>query len=296
MKVRFGFTTRGTADLPLEDYDVLLADLERLRFDSVWIPETMMTGSFDPLVGLTWAAARTERLKIGTHLVVPGRGPVRLARELANLDRLSKGRLLLTAVLGLPDADEIAAQNVEKRARGSMLEEVVGIMRRLWEGETVDHEGEHYSLHNARIDPLPVQKPIEIWFGGQLPGALRRAGRMSDGYLPGLCTPAEAKGFREAVEEAATEAGRTMDPEHYGVNLSYHRGPLPDEVVDGYLRRRPDIDPADVVPTSRAALNETVDAWLEAGYSKFLLRPVTGADDWTRELELLAEDILDRQS
>ena len=296
MKVRFGFTCRGTADLPLEQYDRLLSDLERLQFDSIWIPETMTTGSFDPLVGLTWAAARTEKLKIGTHLVVPGRGPVRLARELANLDRLSDGRLLLTAVLGLPDADEVAAQNVEKRQRGSMLEEVVEIMRRLWAGETVDHEGEHYRLSNARIDPLPVQEPIEIWFGGQLPGALRRAGRMSDGYLPGLCTPEEAAGFKAAVEAAAAEAGRTMDPEHYGVNLGYHRGPLPEAVAEGYRQRRPDIDLDRVVPTSPEALRDVVQSWLDVGYSKFLLRPVTAPDDWTAELEQLADDILEMQT
>lgn len=295
MKVRFGFTCRGTADLPIEQFDGLIADLERLGFDSVWLPETMLTGSFDPIVGLTYAAARTTRLKLGTHLVVPGRSPVRLARELAQLDRLSGGRLLLTAVLGLPDPDEIAAQDVERAERGALLEEVVELMRRLWSGETVTHDG-RYRLNNALVDPLPVQDPIEIWFGGQLPGALRRAGRMSDGYLPGLCTPAEAAGFRAKVEEAASANGRVIDPEHFGVNLSYHRGPLPDAAIEGLRARRPDIDPSSVVPTSPAALNEIVDAWLEAGYSKFLLRPLVAPANWTAELETLADDILRRQT
>ncbi|MDG2111768.1 MAG: LLM class flavin-dependent oxidoreductase, partial [Actinomycetota bacterium] len=280
MKVRFGFTCRGTADLPIEQFGHLVAELERLDFDSIWLPETMLTGSFDPIVGLTYAAARTTRLKLGTHLVVPGRSPVRLARELAQLDRLSNGRLLLTAVLGLPDPDEIAAQDVERSERGALLEEVVELLRRLWSGETVTHEG-RYRLSNAHIDPLPVQEPIEIWFGGQLPGALRRAGRMSDGYLPGLCTPDEAAGFRVAVDEAAAANGRTIDPEHFGVNLSYHRGPLPEAAVEGLRARRADLDPAAIVPTSPAALNEIVDAWLEAGFSKFLLRPLVAPPDWT---------------
>ena len=296
VKTRFGFTCRGTADISLEDYDGLLADLERLGFDSIWLPETMLGGSFDPIVGLTHAAARTTKLKIGTHLVVPGRSPVRLARELANLDRLSGGRLLITAVLGLPDADEVAAQAVEKSQRGAMLEEVVELMRRLWRGETVTHQGEHYTLSNARVDPLPVQEPIEIWFGGQLPGALRRAGRMSDGYLPGLCTPAEAAGFKVAVEEAAIDAGRSMDPEHFGVNLSYNRGPLPEAAVEGLRKRRADLDPEEVVPTSPEALRDKVAEWQAAGYSKFLLRPLVAPDDWTKELETLAEDILGMQT
>lgn len=296
MKVRFGFTCRGTADIALDDYDLLLADLERLGFDSIWLPETMLTGSFDPIVGLTHAAARTTKLKIGTHLIVPGRSPVRLARELATMDRLSGGRLLVTAVLGLPDPDEVSAQAVEKSERGSMLEEVITLMRRLWAGETVTHEGEHYSLSNATVDPLPVQEPIEIWLGGQLPGALRRAGRMADGYLPGLCTPEEGAANREKVEEAADVAGRVMDREHYGVNLSYHRGPLPDEVVEGFRRRRPDLDPELVVPTSPEGLGDIVDRWVDAGFSKFLLRPVVAPDDWTKELETLAEDILHKQT
>ncbi|HAQ43465.1 MAG TPA: hypothetical protein DCQ67_05760, partial [Acidimicrobiaceae bacterium] len=114
MKVRFGFTCRGSNDLPLEDFVQLCADLERLRFDSIWLPETMLTGSFDPLVALSHVAALTERLKIGSHLILPGRAPVRLARELAQLDRLSNGRLLLIAVLGLPDLGEVAAQGVER--------------------------------------------------------------------------------------------------------------------------------------------------------------------------------------
>ena len=87
MKVRFGFTCRGTSDIRLEDFDSLLKDLEKFGFDSIWLPETMLGGSFDPLIGLSYASARTTKLKIGTHIILPGRSPVRLARELAQLDR-----------------------------------------------------------------------------------------------------------------------------------------------------------------------------------------------------------------
>jgi len=296
MKIRFGFTCRGTADLPLEKYTALVQDLDRLGFDSIWLPETMLTGGFDPIVGLTHAAAVTQRLKIGSHLVLPGRSPVRLARELAQLDRLSGGRLLLTAVLGLPDEDEITAQGVRRNERGSMLEELLALLRRLWAGETVTHQGDYYELSNACLDPLPLQNPLEVWLGGQLPGALRRVGQLGDGYLPGLCTPEEGAANREAVEHAAHAAGRTMDPEHYGVNLSYHRGPLPADAVAALRRRRADLDPAAVVPTSAGALAEIVDRWVDAGYSKFLLRPLAAPPDWTAELEQLAEDILWRQT
>src|SRR5713101_4094642 len=95
MKVRFGFACRGQADLTLDAFPQLVDDLERLGFDSLWLPEHMLNGLFDPLVGLAHAAAPTTPLQLGAYLIVPWRNPVRLARELANLDRLSGGRLLL---------------------------------------------------------------------------------------------------------------------------------------------------------------------------------------------------------
>jgi probable F420-dependent oxidoreductase len=296
MKVRFGFTCRGQADLALEAFPQLVDDLERLGFDSIWLPELMLNGPFDPLVGLAHAAARTTRLKLGAYLIVPGRNPVRLARELANLDRLSGGRLLLIMVLGQPDEPEILAQHVSKAERGALLEEVLPLLRRLWSGEVVQHHGSHYQLRDARISPTPVQAPLEMWLGGQIPAALRRAGRLGDGWMPGLITPTEAAEKRKRVEAAAAEAGRRIDSEHFGVNLTYSRGPLPTKVVEQLRRRRPDLDPASVIPQSRTALHEWVDAWLAVGFSKFLLRPAVPPADWTAELETLAADILERQT
>jgi probable F420-dependent oxidoreductase len=296
MKVRFGFTCRGQGDLALEDFPQLVDTLERLGFDSIWLPEIMLNGAFDPLVGLTYAAARTARLKIGAYLIVPGRNPTRLARELANLDRLSGGRLLLIMVLGQPDPAEVMAQHVDKDERGALLDEVIPLLRRLWRGETVHHDGQHYQLCDARVAPTPVQEPLEMWLGGQVPGALRRVGRLGDGWIPGLITPREAAKKRALVEAAAAEAGRVIDPEHFGVNLTYSRGSLPTAAAEQLRRRRPDLDPQRFIPQSRNALHERVDEWLEAGFSKFLLRPVVPPVNWTAELETLAADILERQT
>ncbi len=271
-------------------------DLERLGFDSLWLPERMLDGPFDPLVGLAYAAARTTRLKLGAYVAVPGRNPVRLARALANLDRLSGGRLLLIMVLGQPDAPEVMAQHVAKAERGALLEEVLPLLRRLWTGDVVDHHGPHYQLREARVSPTPVQVPLEMWLGGQRPEALRRAGRLGDGWIPGALTPAEAAEKRRRIEAAAAEAGRAIDPEHFGVNLTYSRGPLPGAVVEQLQRRRPDINPVQLIPQSQTALHERVDEWLAAGFSKFILRPAVPPTDWTAELEILAADILERQT
>ena len=296
MKVRFGFTCRGQTDLALDNFPQLVDDLERLGFDSIWLPELMLNGPFDPLIGLAHAAARTERLKIGAYLIVPGRNPVRLARELANLDRLSNGRLLLIMVLGQPNEPELMAQDVDKAERGALLDEVIPLLRRLWSGDVVQHNGPRYQLRDARLSPTPLQNPLEMWLGGQIPGALRRVGRLGDGWIPGLTTPTEATKKRQLVEAAAAAAGRRIDPEHFGVNLTYSRGPLPPAVAEQLRHRHPDLDPDDLVPQSRTALHERVDAWLEAGFSKFLLRPASPPTNWTAELETLADDILERQT
>src|SRR5262245_7575238 len=227
MKVRFGFTCRGQAELALDDFPQLVDDLEQLGFDSLWLPEHMLNGPFDPLIGLAYTAARTTRLKLGAYVVVPGRNPVRLARELANLDRLSNGRLLLIMVLGQPTAPELLAQHVTQAERDALMEEVLPLLRRLWSGDVVHHDGPRYQLRDARLTPMPIQTPLEMWLGGQVPGALRRAGRLGDGWIPGLLTPTEAAEKRRYIEAAAAEAGRTIDPEHFGVNLTYSRGPLP---------------------------------------------------------------------
>jgi alkanesulfonate monooxygenase SsuD/methylene tetrahydromethanopterin reductase-like flavin-dependent oxidoreductase (luciferase family) len=119
---------------------------------------------------------------------------------------------------------------------------------------------------------------------------------LGDGWIPGLITPTEAAQKRQHVETAAAAAGRSIDPEHFGVNLTYSRGPLPAAAVEQLRRRRPDLDPAAIIPQSRAALHERVDEWLAVGFSKFLLRPAAPPADWTAELETLAADILERQT
>jgi alkanesulfonate monooxygenase SsuD/methylene tetrahydromethanopterin reductase-like flavin-dependent oxidoreductase (luciferase family) len=218
MKVRFGFTCRGQADLALDDFPQLVDDLERLRFDSIWLPELMLNGPFDPLVGLAHAAARTERLKLGAYVIVPGRNPVRLARALANLDRLSGGRLLLIMVLGQPDALEMMAQHVTKAERSALLEEVLPLLRRLWSGDVVDHSGPRYQLRDARLSPTPFSRSrwLVVSFGGAASGWT--PGRR---WIPGL----SLRGRGEAwAHRGRGSGGRRHRPEHFGVNLTYSRG------------------------------------------------------------------------
>lgn len=293
-KVRFGYTMGP--EVTAEALGPLVDDLERLGFDSLWVPEAWLTPTLDPIVALTFAAARTTKLKLGSHLIIPGKNPVQLARQTAQLDRLSNGRLLLVGVLGIPEEADTGAQDVERRLRSKVLDEVVPLLRRLWAGETVTHVGERYQLDGVSITPTPVQQPLELWLAGQVPAALRRTGRLGDGWMPGLVFPHEAAAMRTQIEEAAAAAGRSMDAEHYGANLFYANEALPPE-IEGRLsaRRAKSNDGASadgLVPVGPEALTDRVHEWLDAGFSKFLVRPMVAPADATAELERLAETVL----
>ncbi|MEM7287664.1 MAG: LLM class flavin-dependent oxidoreductase [Actinomycetota bacterium] len=289
MKVRFGFTIGPEVDAG--SFGPIVDDLELLGFDSLWVPEILLQPTLDPIVALGVAAGRTRKLKLGTHLILPGRHPIHLARQLAHLDHLSDGRLLLLGVLGIPQEAEAGAQGIDRSRRGAAVDEMVPLLRRLWAGETVDHDGEFWSFRGAAVRPQPVQEPLEMWLAGQVPGALRRCARLGDGWMPGLVAPSHAGELRAALEDEAAGIGRTMDPEHYGANLFYSRRELSPDAVAQLAERR-GADAAAMVPIGADALRGRIDEWLAEGFSKFLLRPLETPDDWGDELRFLADEIL----
>lgn len=299
LKVRIGFSAGAAGTLATDQFAHLVDELERLGFDSVWVPEVITAESLDPLTALAFAAGRTTRLKMGSHLVVPGRNPARLAKELATLDQLSRGRLLLTFVIGLPEGAELSAQGVTRSERTAMLDETLLLLRRFWAGEVVSHRGRHFTLDEVSVHPRPWQKPLEAWYGGLTPAALQRCGELADGWIPGLITPAGAATAREAIEAAAAAAGRRIDPEHFGANVLYATRPLGADARARLAARNPSVDPAALVPTGFEALCDRLDEFVAAGFSKFVLRPAdppTDAAGWSRHLEELAAVVLPRQT
>ena len=298
MKVRIGFGL-GTAAATAADaaaFGPLVDDLERLGFDSLWLSERLSGPAPDPLAALAFAAGRTTRLKLGTSvLVVPGRNPAVLASELATIDRLSGGRLLPAVGLGAVDPAEQQGFGVARAERAGWFDEVVPLLRRLWTGEAVDHAGPRFAYEGVRILPTPVQDPLEVWLGGVAPSELRRAGRLGDGWLPSFCTPADVAQGRPVVEAAAAGAGRAMDAEHWGALVLYAGGRVPDRLTQLVAKRRPGVDVADLVPTGHQALRETLERFLEVGFSKFVVVPVGEPPGWSEELEALAQAVLPLQ-
>lgn len=295
MKVRIGVAAgAGAVDDPLQ-YLRLVDALADLGYDSIWVPDVITAQTWDPIAALSVAAGRRERLKLGTHLIVPGRDPVRLAKELATLDRLSNGRLLLLFVLGLRQPEELDAQGVDAAERSAMLEESLHVMRTLWAGETLTHEGRFHAYQAVSLAVRPVQDPLEVWLGGQVPAALRRCGRIGEGWMPGLCSPDEAAAMRATIEAEASANGRVADPEHFGMNLSWVEGSISDEVRAGIEARRPGFDPEHIVGVGVEGLSERIDAFLEAGFSKFVIRPAVPPADWAGAVEAVS-DIVARQT
>lgn len=298
VKIRIGFGL-GTRSLTNdgERFTALVDGLERHRFDSLWLSERITGDCPDPIVGMAYAAARTKKLKLGTSvLVLPGRNPMLIAKELASLDRLSDGRILPAFGLGVVDPGEQQAFGVDRGERAAMFDEVLPLLRRFWTEDRVDHAGPRYHYEGARVRPLPVQRPIDIWLGGVAPSELRRCGRLGDGWLPSFCTPDDVRSGIPVIQEHASAAGREVDPEHFGALLILSEGGIPDQLAAIVAARRPGVDPAQIVADGVKAMRDHIEAFVEAGASKFVVVPLAEPDDWDAYLAELADVVLPLQT
>jgi probable F420-dependent oxidoreductase len=272
----------------------LVSGLDELGFDSLWLSEVLTGPVIDPAVGLAWAAASSPRVKLGTTMLLPGRNVIRLAKQLASLDVLCNGRLLVTLVPGLTYAPERDAIGVDPKRRGVFIDEALPLLRRLWAGETVSHEGAAGNFRDVKLSPLPVQQPLEVWLGGTATAALERCGRLSDGWLPSLCTPGEAAAGRAVIEDAAAQAGRSISSEHFGMSIGYARGPIDPATARVMAARRP--RSLELTPVGLPALRQTIEGFIAVGFSKFVVRPVVPPPSWRAELEALSSAVGDLQT
>jgi alkanesulfonate monooxygenase SsuD/methylene tetrahydromethanopterin reductase-like flavin-dependent oxidoreductase (luciferase family) len=153
------------------------------------------------------------------------------------------------------------------------------------------------------VEPKPLQHPFDVWLGGSAPGALRRVGALGDGWLPALCTPEEAAAGRRVIEDAAARAGRHIDPEHFGVSIGYVRGDPPEQLLRRVAARRPGAgsrpdttEVGDLVPDGVEGLRQLMGKFLDVGFSKFVVRPVSPPTSFREELKELADGVLDLQT
>jgi probable F420-dependent oxidoreductase len=181
----------------------------------------------EPLTLFSYLAAITQRLEfVSGVIVLPQRQTALVAKQAAEVDVLSGGRLRLGVGIGW-NAVEYEALGEEFGTRGARIEEQIEVMRLLWSREVVSFEGEYHRIDEAGINPLPVQRPIPVWMGARADVGLRRTARMSDGWFP--LGPLDER-MREAVKrlrEYVEEAGRA--PESVGIEARLDVGRLPQE-------------------------------------------------------------------
>ncbi len=297
MKIRIGFgpPLRTALDDPGE-LGALVDSLEGNGFDSLWLSERLTGPGPDPLIAIAIAAGRSRRLRFGTGvLVLPGRNPVVLAKEIASLDRLSGGRFHPAVGLGAVEPREQAAFGVARNERAAWVDEALPLMRRLWSGEPVHHDGPRFPLDGVRLRVTPHQDPLEVWLGGRVPVELRRIGRLGDGWLPSFMTPDEVAAGWAVINEVAAEHGRSVPADHLGMLVPYADGPLSDDVAALFAARRPDVDARDLVAGGLDDLRAKLEAYIAIGASKFVVLPLAAPADWDSELSRLAEAVLPLQ-
>lgn len=184
---------------------------EGLGFDSLWVLDRLVYDSMAPMPLLSAAAAVTSRVRLGTSILLATQhSPLVLAKELATIDRISNGRLIVGIAAG-GRAVDFAAANIPMTERGSRLEETVSIMKQAWSGGAVKHHGKIFAFDVPPVGPTPVQKPHPpIYIGGRSDAAIDRAVRLADGYIPGGSGPAALRRELTRVGAAAARRGRDV--------------------------------------------------------------------------------------
>ena len=202
--MKFGVSLSG---LGARHYPEVAAVAEANGFDSLWIPEHLVfpaemparylytpdgyppmqsdTPAFDPWVVLGAVAAVTQSIRLATGVfILPLRHPIMVARSVVTLDRMSGGRVVLGMGVGwMPDEFEIVGASFGDR--GKRADEMIELMRQLWSEDTIEFHGDFYDIPPIKFEPKPIhrQESIPIIVGGTSPGALRRAGRLGDGWI-----------------------------------------------------------------------------------------------------------------
>ncbi len=209
---RYGLMTR----LPsAEATRAITRLLDELEFDSIWVGDhiAFTTPILDPFLQLAQVAAYSSRLTIGTRVyLLPMRHPTPVAKQAASLDHLSGGRFIFGVGVGGEFPAEYAACGVPRNERGARLTESIAVMRALWSGEPVSHEGKYFSFPEVHMQPAPIQPGgPPIWVGGRSDAALRRAGRIADGWISYVVTPDMYRDGLAKIAQAAEDSKRDMD-------------------------------------------------------------------------------------
>ena len=220
--LKFGFqNVQPPADsdgvFQLADFETtqrLVQALERNGFHAMWAGDHLAFAQpiLDPLIQLSQASAISQRLMLGTAVfLLPLRHPAPVAKQVATLDVMSSGRVIFGVGVGGEFPGEFALSGVPVKERGARLSEGIEVLRKLWSGTPVAHAGKFYPFPETQMLPAPFQTGgPPIWCGGRKEAALRRAGRLADGWLSYVVTPDQYRTALETIARAGEEAKRDL--------------------------------------------------------------------------------------
>jgi probable F420-dependent oxidoreductase len=282
--------------------------LEELGWDSVWVADRLASDSagFPLLEGVTMAAAfaaLTTRIRVGIGvLVAPARHPFLLAKQLATVDYLAEGRLVTGLGIGINPAD-YASVEVPFRERGRRQDELIPALRKAWaDGPARFDSGRYYRFEDVWLEPAPHRAGgPPLWIGGTSEVALRRAGRLGDGWLAYQVAPQQVAGMVAAIREHAAAAGREPAALEFGLLVPVHvradAAVARREAQESFSRRWRRQIPAEVIEQlcivgePRECIDK-VAAFSEAGIGELVLNPQTWTRDPMADAEQLMEDLI----
>lgn len=302
MKVRIGIALGQwpTRDLKPAAIRALIDGWEALNVDSIWVSDRLLSSApvLEPITFLSYIAGRLRKMKLGTSaLVLPSRHPVVLAKELATLDFLSEGRFFPAIGLGSDESNDLQATGISRKERGARADEMMLLLRRLWSEESVTFKGRFFSLEDASIMPRPWQKGgPPLWVGGRSAAAHRRAGRLGDGWLVSSAAPAEVAAGIASIRIHAEAAERQIPDDHYGVLIPFYfaaSSARAAAIAAPSLRQRADLPLASYTAFGSAIqVRETINRYIGAGATKFVMRPCGPVESWDEQVKLLAEEVI----
>jgi probable F420-dependent oxidoreductase len=268
MRMGFGLPVSGSWATPTSIVEIART-AEQLGYSSLWTFQRLLFPAgdpipmpyrsvHDPLVLTAYAAAVTDTARLGVAIVnMPYYSPILLAKMLTSLDVVSDGRL--DAGLGLGwNADEFAAVGTPMERRGARAEEFLRCLHAIWSDDPVDFHGEFYDVPASHVDPRPIQRPHPpLLLGGGAEAALRRVGRLADGWISASRFPAaQAPAAIDTIRAAATEAGR--DPNAVRI------------VIRGAVKLRDADEDANLTGTVEK-IRRDIAAYADAGATEFFV-------------------------
>ena len=268
--------------------------------DSIWQSDRVV--SREPVLEcmsvMAALAGATDRIKFGMNVASVGlRDPLLLAKQCATIDVLSNGRLLPAFGVGSPRAAEWKVTGREPKGAGAMAEEGMEIIWRLWREDSVTFHGKHFHLEGACISPKPVQPELPLWIGGSSDAALRRTGRIGTGWQAAGEIPEEIPPILAKIRAFAAEYNRTIDFDHYGAGIAFRFGTWDEPIVarqaEAYQKRTARDPKLGFAVGDARVLVERIQAYVDAGISKFVLRPMGSSDeDFLSQTRRMIDEVL----